>query len=277
MNTTLSRVPFFGKKKEDTDIQIFNNPEFGEIRTVIINNEPWFVARDLSEKLGYQQTNNMKKLIDADDTKEIDPQNLEFSGLLQNGASALEPNKFIRRLLLINESGLYAAIFNSTQPNAKRFKKWVTSEVLPSIRKTGGYNAPELPTTPQGQIKLLAQGFTEMQEQINTVSDTVNTVKSDFDTFKEDCPLFPAEADKITQAARHKGVEVMGGKHSQAYHDRSIVQLVYRDIYGEIHRNFDCRSYKEIPRKSIGKVLEVISRYSLPITLQDKIDTVNSE
>lgn len=253
------------------EIKIFNSEEFGAVRTVVINNEPWFVAKDLSEKLGYQQTNNMKKLIDDDDTKEIDPQSLEFSGLLQNGVS-LEPNKFIRRLMIINESGLYSAIINSTLPSAKRFKRWVTSEVLPSIRKTGGY----LPTTPQGQIKLLAQGMTEMQEQINTVSDTVEAVRNDFDTFKEECPIFPIEADRITQAARSKGIEVMGGKHSMAYHNRSIVQLVYRDIYGEIHRNFGCRSYKEIPRKNVDKAIEIVNRYILPIHLQEKIETVNA-
>ena len=81
--------------------------------------------------------------------------------------------------------------------------------------------------------------------------------------------------DRISRTARKKGVEVMGGKSSIAYHDRSIVQMVYRDIYGEIHRNFGCRSYKEIARKNIDKAIEVIENYTLPMYLTEKIEQSN--
>ena len=119
-------------------ITVFSNSEFGQIRTLMIDGEPWFVAKDISEKLGYNKTNNMRKLLDADDVRLIDPQSLEITSLLQNGA-CLEPNKYIHTLLIVNESGLYTAIINSTLPGARKFKRWVTSEVLPSLRKNGGY------------------------------------------------------------------------------------------------------------------------------------------
>ena len=105
------------------EIRIFENEEFGQVRTVCIDGEPWFVAKDISEILGYAQTSNMIKRIDNEDfiSSKLDGMNMKS--------------------VLINESGLYASIIGSKTPDAKRFKRWVTSEVLPTIRKTGGYVA----------------------------------------------------------------------------------------------------------------------------------------
>nr|DAU67177.1 MAG TPA: repressor domain protein [Caudoviricetes sp.] len=102
-------------------IEVFENPIFGQIRMVMVDDEPWFVAKDISDKLGYAQTSNMMKRIDDEDFKSsvLDGMNMKS--------------------LLINESGLYSAIIGSKLPNAKQFKHWVTSEVLPSIRKHGAY------------------------------------------------------------------------------------------------------------------------------------------
>lgn len=107
------------------DLMIFKNEEFGEIRTLQINNEPWFVAKDISDKLGYAETSNMIKRIDKEDfiSSKLEGMNMKS--------------------IIINESGLYSAIIGSKLESAKRFKHWVTSEVLPSIRKTGGYIAGE--------------------------------------------------------------------------------------------------------------------------------------
>ena len=120
------------------DIQIFENEEFGSVRTVEVNGEPWFVGKDVASALGYSETANMRKLLDDDDYMEIDPQKPEFIGFVQNGR--ISPST--HRMLLINESGVYQAVFGSTLPTARRFKHWVTSEVLPAIRKTGMYSAP---------------------------------------------------------------------------------------------------------------------------------------
>lgn len=131
----------------ENNIVVFNNVEFGEVRVVEMDSEVWFVGKDVSEILGYKQTSNMKKLIDKEDLKEINPQTVANTGFIQNG-TILEPNPNIKRMLLINESGLYTAIFGSKLPSAKKFKHWVTSEVLPQIRKTGSYSVtPQLPQT----------------------------------------------------------------------------------------------------------------------------------
>lgn len=126
-------------------IQIFNSSEFGEIRTVSIGGEAWFVAKDISDKLGYAQTSNMMKRIDAEDSKSsvLDGMNMKS--------------------LLINESGLYSAILGSKLESAKRFKHWVTSEVLPSIRKNGGYIAGQENMTDD---ELLANAVLVAQKKI---------------------------------------------------------------------------------------------------------------
>lgn len=109
------------------EIQTFNNEEFGTVRTVEINNEPWFVGKDVAEILRY-----------ADPNKAIAMHVDEEDKLNDKTASSLGQ----RGGWLINESGLYSLILRSQLESAKRFKRWVTSEVLPQIRKTGGYNMP---------------------------------------------------------------------------------------------------------------------------------------
>lgn len=107
------------------ELQIFNNEEFGDIRTVTINNEPWFAATDIAKALGYRMASDLVRRIDDEDK---DTRVMSTLG----GEQALS---------IINESGLYSAILGSKLESAKRFKHWVTSEVLPSIRKNGGYIA----------------------------------------------------------------------------------------------------------------------------------------
>jgi hypothetical protein len=99
----------------------------------LIDGEPWFVAKDVVSIFEYSSTGHMLQIVDKEDIKEINPQKMDS---LDPGLS-FNSNTF--RVSLINESGLYAVIFGSTKPEAKTFKRWVTSEVLPQIRKTGKY------------------------------------------------------------------------------------------------------------------------------------------
>lgn len=118
------------------DIRIFNNDEFGRVRTVTIDNEPWFVGKDVAEALGYSNINKAVSM----HVDEYDKKVLDFKGFSQNGdASKLWSGNDFSNKTIINESGLYALIFGSKLESAKRFKHWVTSEVLPSIRKNGIY------------------------------------------------------------------------------------------------------------------------------------------
>lgn len=108
------------------NLQIFNSPDFGQIRTIQKNGEPWFVGKDVADILGYQNgSRDVNRHVDEDDRQNY-----------QNGT--FESN---RGLTIINESGLYSLILSSKMPKAKEFKRWVTSEVIPAIRKTGKYEA----------------------------------------------------------------------------------------------------------------------------------------
>lgn len=240
------------------EVKVFNNLEFGEIRTVIIDDEPWFVAKDISEKLGYVKTCNMTKQIDEEDKRIFD----SFS---QKDANYFNPKT--RSIGLINESGLYSAIMGSKLPNAKKFKRWVTSEVLPSIRKNGSY---QLPQTTDGKIALLAQGHMELKEE-------VESIRADLNSLKMDLPILPIEESKITEAVKRKGVAVMGGKQSNAYNNRNIRQKVYNNLYANLKYNFSVRSYKAIKRCECDKAIEIVNSYQPPFFLQQTIENENSQ
>lgn len=110
-----------------TTLTVFNNPEFGEIRTVEIDGEPWLVGKDVAQALGYKEpTKAAREKVDLED----------------RGVSKIDTPSGIQEMTIINESGLYSLVLSSKLPSAKKFKRWVTSEVLPSIRKTGGYSIP---------------------------------------------------------------------------------------------------------------------------------------
>lgn len=110
------------------NIQIFNNPEFGQIRTITIDGEPWFVGNDVSRALGYAKPKGAIQ-------NHVDPEDKQV-------APIQDPLKTVE-MMVINESGLYSLIFGSKLETAKKFKHWVTSEVLPQIRKTGTYALPQ--------------------------------------------------------------------------------------------------------------------------------------
>jgi prophage antirepressor-like protein len=114
----------------DNQLQIFENAEFGKIRTVIIDNEIYFVGKDVALALGYKDTiNALKAHVDAEDKR---------------GWQITTPSG-VQTMTVINESGLYSLVVSSNLPNAKKFKRWVTSEVLPSIRKYGYYSLQNVP------------------------------------------------------------------------------------------------------------------------------------
>ena len=109
-------------------LEIFNHPDFGNIRTTSIDGEPWFVGKDVAEALGY--SNSRKAIQDHVDDED-------------KGVTKCDTLGGMQELTIINESGVYALVFGSKLEKAKRFKRWVTSEVLPSIRKTGAYGIPK--------------------------------------------------------------------------------------------------------------------------------------
>lgn len=232
------------------DLQIFNNEEFGEVRTAVINDEPMFCLIDICKALEIKNATDVAKRLDEDELTRL---NL--------GSRAGETN-------FITESGLYAVILRSDKPNAKKFRKWVTAEVLPSIRKTGSYGMPK---TTGGQIQLLAQGYTELEQKINDIKDDVSELK-------ENVPLYSCDIDEIQQHVKRRVVNILGGKQSEAYRDNSIRHKTFSDIWTQLKREYGCVStYKSIKRKYIDDVHEFIDCYVVPKYLDELIHDANAQ
>lgn len=244
------------------DLQMFSNKEFGNIRAVIINDFPWFVGKDVCESFG--DTNYRRSLSNVDD--------------VDKSIALIETLGGKQNMTIINESGLYSLLFQMQPQKARgvsqndslinerveklhRFKHWVTGEVLPSIRKTGGYNKP---LTTQEQIQLLAQGNTELSERV--------------DRLENDMPLYGCEIDEVQKLVKRKAVSVLGGKDSEAYADRSIRSQTFKDIYCQLKREFGCvATYKSIKRRYIDNVREFIDGYSAPTALSEQISGANAQ
>lgn len=152
-------------------LQVFSNNEFGQIRTVFMDGEPWMVGKDVARALGYKEpTKAAREKVDAED----------------RGVSKIDTPSGIQEMTIINESGLYSLVLSSKLPGARKFRRWVTSEVLPSIRKTGGYNLPKdfpsalraLADTEEQRLALLAENERQRQaiadfEPIRNYVDTI--------------------------------------------------------------------------------------------------------
>ena len=133
------------------DIQIFENPEFGKVRTVEVNGEPWFVGKDVAEALGYSNSRDaLLKHVDSEDKADV----------------AICDGRQNRTMTIINESGLYSLIMSSKLPTAKKFKRWVTSEVLPTLRKTGHYEMPNVEKVYQPTRPLTTDDYEEAAKTI---------------------------------------------------------------------------------------------------------------
>lgn len=143
------------------NLQIFDSPDFGQIRTIQQNGEPWFVGKDVAKILGYERADNaIRNHVDDEDK-------------LMHQISASGQN---REMYIINESGLYSLILSSKMPKAKEFKRWVTSEVIPAIRKTGGYIAGSENMT---DSEIMAKAVLVAQSTIQQRDQRIKELESD--------------------------------------------------------------------------------------------------
>lgn len=143
------------------ELQVFKNHEFGSVRTLVIDNEPWFVGKDVAEALGYKNTKDaLAKHVDSEDKEILKSQNATLENI---------PN---RGVTVVNESGLYSLILSSKLPSAKKFKRWVTSEVLPALRKTGQYQVKELSGS-----ELMAKALIEAQNVLAAKDKQIEEMK----------------------------------------------------------------------------------------------------
>ena len=212
-------------------LQIFNNNEFGQIRSLVLDDEVWFIGKDITMALGY--SNDRKALqdnVDADDRR-----------LIQKSPEVtLEiPN---RGITAINESGLYSLILSSKLSSAKKFKKWITSEVLPSIRKKGSYQKP-LSTQEMMRIQL---------GMIDDVSDRVtkleNTMNIDY-----------GQQHSLSELISSRVIELVGGKKSNAY--REIGRKVFSEINHDYKDYFNVNSRANTPRLKYEEAVEYVKNW----------------
>lgn len=154
------------------ELQIFQNPQFGGVRAVEIDGEPWFVGKDVAQALGYKDTvNAIKAHVDEEDKK---------------GGWRITTPGGTQEMTIINESGLYSLVLSSKLPTAKQFKRWVTSEVIPSIRKHGGYIAGQEQLSPSelmAKALLVAQQtLADREKRISelTVANQIMQPKADY-------------------------------------------------------------------------------------------------
>lgn len=142
------------------ELQIFKNPDFGQVRVVNINGEAWLVGKDVAEVLGYENQNrDIVRHVDEDDRMMVDGKTQ-----YQNGIELGQRGGW-----LINESGLYSLVLSSKLPNAKKFRRWVTSEVLPSIRKTGGYKVEK----PMDDMEVLCRAVLISDKRIKALENKI--------------------------------------------------------------------------------------------------------
>lgn len=231
------------------EIQIYNNPEFGQIRTLTIDGDPWFVGKDVAQALGYADTKSAL-------TDHVDP---EDKKILQRGQIATLdiPN---RGLTIINESGLYSLILSSKLPGAKKFKRWVTSEVLPSIRKTGSFfgGSKELQA-----IFMLDNRTVEHEQRISALEGSMVV----------DYGQQRSLADQVNEVV----VAALGGKDSAAYNSKSIRGKTYCECNRDIQRWFRVNSRNNIPRKRFDEAVEYIQRWRPSTNLSMTIQQTNEQ
>ena len=229
------------------ELQIFENDEFGKVRTVVIDNEPWMVGKDVADALGYVDTADaIKKHVDTEDKL-----TRRFADSGQN-----------REMYIINESGMYDLVFGSKLPTAKKFKHWVTSEVLPALRKTGSYTMPKMSKELQAIVMLDGK-----QEKL----------REEFEDFKGEIPLFTTECKEIQGIVRKVGVSALGGKKAPAYQNRSLRSRIYGDIQRELKRQFDVRRYESIHRSQFPIARDIVKNYVVPVALRSEIAKENAQ
>lgn len=205
------------------EVTIFNSKEFGDIRTIQLNNETYFVGKDIAAALGYERA--AKAIQDHVDTEDKDEVPIRDSiGRMQ-------------KTPVINESGLYSLIFESKLESAKRFKRWVTSEVLPAIRKTGVYQKT---LTPQEMLRIQLGMIDDHEDRITDLEQNMTI------DYGQQMVL----GDVVNQSV----INTLGGKESNAY--REISKKVFAECNRDLKHYFDVNARNNIPKKRFEEAVQ---------------------
>lgn len=222
------------------ELKVFQNEEFGEVRSLIINDEPWFVGKDVAKALGY--SNSSKAVINHVENEDKIMQMLAHS---QNG------NVVKTQTTLINESGVYSLIFGSKLPSAKKFKHWVTSEVLPTLRKTGKY---EIPKDPMSALKLMFEAQTQTNEKVEKHDQRIAELE-------ENAYLTPGQYNYLSKAVQRKVAQIkkdLGWKLASKQNSQ-----LYRSINRDLDRYIGIKTRSQLRIKDFDKALQFIENWQL--------------
>lgn len=239
------------------NVQVFNNEEFGQVRTLEIDGMVYFVGKDVAEVLGYAKARNaIANHVDDEDKKDAPIQG-DLGGT--------------QMMTIINESGLYSLILSSKLPRAKEFKRWVTSEVLPTIRKHGSYVAPvnTLVSTEDAFIQLFQTQKEIKQEQA--------VMRDDIVYLKEEQPVNPAINQDLTKVRNKAVVKCLGGYDAPAYSDSKLRQKVFCQAARDFKELFKIPRYDLLKKKDIERAYDYWQQWQPQTNLRLEIEQANKQ
>ncbi|ADG41441.1 putative antirepressor - phage associated [Leuconostoc kimchii IMSNU 11154] len=203
------------------EVAVFNF-ETNEVRTVVINEEVWLVAKDVATTLGYSRTADaVKAHVDEED----------------KGVGKIQTPGGTQRMTVINQSGVISLALSSKLPTAKKFKRWVTSEVIPSVLKHGSYSKP------QSTLQLFDNALQVMKEQETKINHVVDRM----DEFEDAQEIRSWEQTELLRMRKNKVFAILGSKHTKRY--KALSSEVYQSISHDFKSQFNVPRYNALPRK----------------------------
>ena len=209
------------------ELQIFSNSEFGEIRTITKDNETYFVGKDVAKALGFANPRDAIATHVFDEDKGVDT--IDTLGGKQS-------------MTVINESGVYALVFGSRLESAKRFKHWVTSEVLPTIRKTGSYQKQ---LSPQEMMRIQLGMLDDVSDRVSKLENTMN--------------IDYGQQKVLNDLVSARVIKILGGKDSNAY--KEISKKVFAEINHDYKDYFNVNSRANTPRLKNEQAVEYVKNW----------------
>lgn len=244
------------------EINIFNF-EGNKLRSLLIDEVPYFVAKDTTQVLGYKNTT--QALNDRVDDEDKISKLVNESQISENDNFVNDSQRIVN-IDLINESGLYSLILSSKMPNAKKFKHWVTSEVLPAIRKTGGYQVPK---TPEEQLALTMKATVHLAQRIDKA-------EKDIDEIKNKSEIDSAQRYKLEMTRKKHVIEIVGGKSSNFYKQKKT-RKVFSALFHDLAKGFMVSRYADITKEQFDDAMKFIRGWYPPYPLKQEIDTINAQ
>ena len=225
------------------ELKIFQNEEFGEVRSLVINDEPWFVGKDVAKALGYENPSKAIRDHVEEEDKKVGVQNV--TPYISDNLGRKQYPTFI------NESGVYSLIFGSKLTSAKKFKHWVTSEVLPTLRKTGKY---EIPKDPMSALKLIFEAQTQTNEKVEKHDQRIAELENN-------ALLTPGQYNYLSKAVQRKVVQIkkeLGWKLQSKQNSQ-----LYRSINRDLDRYLGVKTRSQLRVKEFDKALQFIENWQL--------------